>query len=178
MKAETLNIEGVMLFTLSPAADSRGHFTKLFHETIYKKANAYFEMKEQYLSISHKHVIRGMHFQVPPYDCDKAVTILNGSILDVVLDLRKNSPTFKQWIVVPINAEQPKMLFIPNGCAHGFLSLKDQTCMLYNVSQVYSPSCDTGIRWNSFGYDWPVNAPIVSERDRNLCLLEEFISPF
>ena len=178
MTGKELAIQGVQEFQLEYKGDLRGGFVKTYHEEFFQKTGISFNLKEQYYSVSDKHVIRGMHFQIPPYSCSKLVTVVSGEILDVILDLRSNSPTCRQWITVPMSSESPSCLFIPDGCAHGFLSLKANTCMLYNVSEVYNAECDAGIRWDSFGFQWPENNPILSDRDRRLPDFDGFINPF
>jgi len=123
-------------------------------------------------------VIRGLHFQKPPADHAKIVYCLEGSALDVVLDLRSSSASFGQHIKVKLSRESPIAIYIPSGCAHGFLAQADHTLMFYQVSTGYVPALDSGIRWNSAGIDWPTDTPIVSTRDQTLPCLAEFISPF
>ncbi len=178
MRIESLKIKDVKKIVLSPFFDVRGSFTKIYNDDFYREANIEFELKEQYISVSNKGVIRGMHFQLPPFDCDKLVMVLNGSVVDVVLDLRKSSPTYLQWVDVVLNGKQPEVLWIPKGCAHGFLSLEDKSSMIYNVSALYKPEHDTGIKWNSFGYEWKEKNPIISERDQGLPALDQFQTPF
>lgn len=178
MQMTDTKIGQVKLITLNPLSDTRGAFVKIYHEGAYGEKGIAFDLKEQYYSVSQKNVIRGMHFQEPPFDCAKLVTVLSGSVVDVVLDIRKQSPTFAQWEVFSLDGRQPQALYIPKGCAHGFLSLEDDTCMLYNVSQVYNRDCDTGIRWDSFGYQWEVEHPVISDRDRGFAAMEEYMSPF
>lgn len=159
--------------------DERGEFFKTFHIDLFKKKELETNWREEYFSTSKKNVIRGMHFQTPPNDHDKLVTCLSGSVLDVVVDLRKDSPMFKKHIAFQLIAKtKNRMLYIPKGCAHGFLSLKDNTMMHYKVSTVYSPSSDKGILWSSIGLEWNTDKPIISIRDCNHPLLNEFQSPF
>ena len=120
-----------------------------------------------------------MHFQTPPNDHTKLVTCLSGSVIDVIVDLRKTSQTFMKHIVIELDSTTVnKMIYIPKGCAHGFLSLKDDTLMHYKVSSVYSPENDAGILWSSIGYEWDCQNPITSERDNKHPSLQEFQSPF
>lgn len=172
-------LAGVKEIILTPLEDLRGSFTKIYHQGLYHDAGIDFSLKEQYISVSRKNVIRGMHFQTPPHACDKIVTVLSGRALDVILDVRPSSPTYGKFIQIGLCPETPKAVFIPKGCAHGFLALEDNTCMLYNVSAEYSPECDTGIRWDSFGFQWPVGTgePIISKRDAALEPLKAFQLP-
>lgn len=177
MFASGTKLGGVKVIRLSPSSDLRGSFTKTYHQSLYREAGIDFVLKEQFVSVSGKNVIRGMHFQMPPCACDKLVTVLSGAALDVILDLRVSSPTYGNSIQIELRAKEPAAVFIPKGCAHGFLALEDNTCMLYNVSEEYSPQCDTGIRWDSFGFRWPVEEPVISARDAALAPLKDFPIP-
>lgn len=155
--------------------DLRGSFHKIFSFT----EERFPVFKESYLSVSHKNVIRGMHFQTPPYAVDKLVTILSGTALDVIFDMRKNSPTYRQIATFTLNAEEHTFVFIPAGCAHGFLALEDHTALLYHVTQPYAPAFDSGIRFDSFGFQWPLSdEPILSKRDLLMPPFEERSNPF
>jgi dTDP-4-dehydrorhamnose 3,5-epimerase len=128
--------------------------------------------------VSNKNILRGMHFQLPPYDHDKLVSCLAGSVLDVVIDLRKKSATYKHFDSFNLNQNDTYTLYIPSGMAHGFLSLEDNSGMLYNTSRVHAPEKDCGIHWNSFDFDWGCDNPIVSIRDQNHTPLDNFTSSF
>ena len=121
--------------------------------------------KESYYSISHKSVIRGMHFQVPPFAHTKFVYLNQGRIIDVVLDIRKSSPTHGHYFSIELNTENPILIYIPIGCAHGFLSLEDHSMVTYLQTTCYNNECDKGINYNSFGMDWGIENPIISTRD-------------
>ena len=149
-------------------------FVKTFNKNVFNELNLNFEIRESYFSISKSNVIRGMHFQLPPYDHDKLVYVPKGAILDVVLDLRKNSPTYKNHISVELSDQNKKSIFIPKGLAHGFKSLLDDTITVYNVSSEYNSKADEGIAFNSFGFDWQNEASIVSTRDLEFDELEFF----
>lgn len=158
--------------------DIRGNFIKLFHQSSYQDMGFNTELKEIYYSTSQKDVIRGMHFQLPPYDHDKIIHVISGGVIDVVIDLRKNSPDYKQCLEIHLSGNKPRSIYIPRGFAHGFKCLENNTVMLYQVTSEYREQCDTGIAYNSIGYDWKVEDPIVSERDKNFVSLNEFVSPF
>ena len=158
--------------------DVRGGFTKFFHHDTFVQAGIEMDIKEVYYSVSQRNVIRGMHFQLPPYDHAKLVHVISGSAIDVVVDLRKNSATYKKCIVVPLNGEMKQAVYIPKGFAHGFKALEDGTVMQYSVSTVYNREADFGIRYDSIGFNWNCEGVIVSERDSEFIGLEEFDSPF
>ena len=147
--------------------DARGKFFKTFHSEFFSAHSLETNFLEEYFSWSVAGVIRGMHFQTPPHQHSKIVSCLVGSVLDVVVDLRQGSPTFKQTAQFPLSAEKANMLYIPEGFAHGFAVLEGEALMHYKVSSVYAPSCDAGIRWDSLGVDWGIQNPIMSERDKN-----------
>lgn len=158
--------------------DERGNFSKVFQDDTFRQYDLNFEIKELYYSVSQKDVIRGMHFQIPPYEHDKLVHVISGSVLDVIVDLRRHSDTYKQYITIPLSGKMKRAIFIPRGFAHGFLSLENGTVMLYCVSSVYYKDADCGIRYDSIGFDWQTASPIVSQRDLCFATLEEYESPF
>ena len=159
-------------------ADSRGSFVKTFHAPAFQNAGIGFIPQEEFFSVSHKNVIRGMHFQTPPQAQARLVYCLAGRILDVVMDLRKNSPAFSRVVARELSAANREMLFIPEGFAHGFLSLEDHSLVGYSASRPHSPPHDAGIAWNSIGFQWPVASQILSGRDQNFPSLHEFQSPY
>jgi dTDP-4-dehydrorhamnose 3,5-epimerase len=158
--------------------DQRGTFVKTFHAELFAERGLPTEWREEYYSYSRRGVIRGMHFQTPPHDHEKLVYCMQGKVLDVVVDLRKTSPTFGQHIAVELDSAQGHGLMIPKGMAHGFLALTEDVLMAYKVTTVYAPENDAGIRWDSIGLDWNVDQPIVSARDRSHPAFELFESPF
>ena len=178
MNAVETGIPGCLVVEPNIAEDYRGCFIKTFHRDIFVEMGITSEWREQYYTVSKKNVLRGMHFQIPPHDHDKLVTCISGKVLDVILDLRKKSTNYRKVISVPLSANNPRLVYIPRGLAHGFLSLTDNGVMLYNTSTVYSPSHDAGIRWSSIGFDWPCRDPIVSERDQQHPSLKDFSNPF
>jgi dTDP-4-dehydrorhamnose 3,5-epimerase len=180
MLFETRNTPLPGLLELQPrlARDARGLFVKPFHRETFASLGLATEFAEQFYSVSHRHVLRGMHCQLPPHDHVKLVYCTAGRVLDVVVDLRVGSPTFGRHHRVELSAQQANMLYIPSGFAHGFLSLLDESTMVYHVTTAHAPSHDSGVCWNSLGVDWPVRDPIVSARDAALTPLSEFVSPF
>jgi dTDP-4-dehydrorhamnose 3,5-epimerase len=116
-----------------------------------------------------------MHLQNTPDDHEKIVHCVKGNCLDVVLDLRPNSPTFGVSNAFNLRESYAQALLIPRGCAHGFCALEDETCLIYITNSKYSRSNDSGVRWDSFGFKWPIENPIISQRDLGLLTLEEWI---
>ncbi|MCK9401172.1 MAG: dTDP-4-dehydrorhamnose 3,5-epimerase family protein [Bacteroidales bacterium] len=165
MYIENTPIPGLKLIHLKEFKDNRGSFIKVFNEDFFAENGLKTNFKESYYSISHKNVIRGMHFQIPPAEHTKLVYVNQGSIIDVVLDIRKSSPTFGQHFFIELNTENPILIYIPVGIAHGFFSLDDHTMVTYLQTSCYNNACDKGIKYNSFGMDWGIVNPIMNERD-------------
>ena len=180
MKIEKTALDGVYVINNFNASDDRGLFVKTFNKTTFQKNNLDFEIKESYYSISNKNVIRGMHFQSPPHDHEKLVYVVKGSILDVIVDLRKKSKTYKQHISINLSEDNRKSVFIPKGFAHGFKSEKNGAITVYNVATEYNPDFDKGIKFDSFGFNWGSKDIVMSNRDKGFPTLDFFceINPF
>lgn len=174
MKFIKTDLNGVFIIEHDVHKDSRGAFVKTFHKEEFSKMGLEWDFRESYYTRSKEDVIRGMHFQVPPYDHAKLVTIIHGTVVDVILDLRTSSPTVGRHIAVELSRENRKSIYIPRGCAHGFSVLSESAIVYYMVTSEYAPDYDRGIRFDSFGYDWKVGQPIVSERDLQFPPLGEF----
>jgi len=177
MKVISTEFNGLYIIENFFEEDQRGSFTKVFSNELFEKYGIKFIPKEIYYSISHKDVIRGMHFQIPPMDHDKLVYVVSGSIIDVVVDLREKSKTFGKYFSAQLDANRNSIL-IPSGFAHGFKSLKDNSIVVYNQTSCYSKEHDSGILWNSFGFDWEIQDPILSERDKSFMPLHKINLPF
>jgi len=162
---QSILLADAKLITLPAFTDERGVFVKTFHQTTLKQAGIDFTLRESYFSLSKKDVIRGMHFQTPPHHHAKIVYCPQGAILDVIVDMRKDSPTYGQYYAHELSAENHKAYYIPEGFAHGFKSLTDDAITYYLVSSEYSQPNDTGIHYDSIGFDWDIDKPIISQRD-------------
>jgi dTDP-4-dehydrorhamnose 3,5-epimerase len=178
MKFKELHLMGCYQIIAEPFHDQRGSFTKIYHQEMFDLIGLDLDIAEQYYTVSNKGILRGMHFQVPPHDHTKLVTCLSGRVLDIILDLRSTSPTFGQFDSLILDSKAGNALYLPCGIAHGFLSLEDNSGLYYSTTTTHHPECDEGIRWNSFGFDWPINSPIISDRDYNLTTFEQFKTPF
>ena len=174
MKFQETTLKGVYVIDNFNASDNRGQFVKIFNKNLFEENNINFDIRESYYSSSEKNVIRGMHFQLPPHDHEKLVYVSKGSIIDVVIDLRKNSKTYQKFISVELSASNNKSIFIPKGLAHGFKSLEDNSITVYNVATEYNPKSDMGIKFDSFGFDWESESYIISDRDTAFLTLEQF----
>jgi dTDP-4-dehydrorhamnose 3,5-epimerase len=179
MKITHTTIPGCLVLNTGCFTDARGLFIKPFSRSKFIKAGLPAEFSEDFFTVSSRNVLRGMHFQLPPHHHAKLVYCVRGRLIDAVIDLRQDSPTYRQHILVDLIGNSGDMLFIPAGCAHGFLAMEDNTIVSYKVTSEHSPESDSGVLWNSAGIKWPVTvAPIVSERDSALMPLDLFHSPF
>ncbi|QOG11503.1 dTDP-4-dehydrorhamnose 3,5-epimerase [Arcobacter sp. FWKO B] len=178
MKIVDTNILGLKILEPRIFEDIRGKFTKTFTNDFFIEHGLDIHIKETYYSISHKDVIRGMHFQTPPYDHIKLVYVPAGTIIDVVVDIRKNSPTYGKYFSTKLSSDNGKVLIIPKGLAHGFKSLEDNTNVTYMQTTCYAPHNDSGVRYDSFGFDWDCTNPKLSDRDQSFSTLSEFKTPF
>lgn len=176
MKIEETGIEGLKLFTPEIFQDHRGWFLELFKEKNSSEQISNIHFVQENISFSKKGVLRGMHFQQPPYGQAKLVTALTGKLQDVVIDLREGSKSFKKTFSCELSADRPRMLMIPEGFAHGFLALEDSH-FYYKCSNYYTPEYEAGILWNDaeLNIKWQMIDPILSEKDKNLLSLAEFL---
>lgn len=158
--------------------DLRGEFVKMFQSEAFAKLGLESAFSEEFYTTSQRNVIRGLHFQAPPMDQAKIVYCVSGRVLDVVVDLRVGSPTYGDFVQFELTAAKPSCIYIPKGLAHGFCVLDAPATLIYKVSRSYAAECDDGIAWNSVGIQWPVGDPILSERDRHLTPLANYVSPF
>ena len=175
---QPIPLAGACIITMPSSTDLRGSFVKTFSETLYRNSGIDFTLRESYFSFSKKDAIRGMHFQLPPHQHSKIVFCPQGAILDVMVDLRKDSPSYRQYFAHELSAANNKACFIPEGFAHGFKSLTDDALTYYLVSSEYNKQYDTGIHYDSIGFDWDVKTPILSARDQSFVTMAEFDSPF
>lgn len=171
-------LPGVFEINFFSMKDQRGSFVKTFHKDTLEQKGLETHFAESFYSINNKGVIRGMHFQTPPDDHAKIVYCTQGRLIDVILDLRVSSPTYGQYTTVELSGDNSKGVYLPTGTAHGFCVMEDHTCMVYLTSTVHSPNNDGGILYDSFGFDWPIDKGIHSERDLLFPRLETFQSPF
>lgn len=162
-------LPGVFEIQVEAKSDERGFFARTWCQREFEKHGLNPKLVQCSVSFNErKGTLRGMHFQDVPYAETKLVRCTQGSIYDVVLDLRSQSPTFKQWISVVLTAEKRNMVYIPEGCAHGFLTLEDQTEVFYQMSEFYNAESARGLRWDdpAFQIVWPARVEVISERDR------------
>jgi len=178
-----LGLDGVLEIIPKKFADARGFFSETYSAREFADAGIGFTFVQDNHSYSAaRGVLRGLHFQLPPFAQDKLVRVVCGSIFDVVVDIRKGSPTFGHWVGIPISAEQWNQVLIPKGYAHGFVTLEPETEVLYKVTAPYTPSYERVIRFDDpeIGIHWPVPAHEIqlSNKDRNVPALVEIETGF
>jgi dTDP-4-dehydrorhamnose 3,5-epimerase len=170
----------VVLLTPPRFNDSRGWFSETYHPEKFKKlgVDSEFVQDNQSLSVP-KGTLRGLHFQTPPFAQAKLVRVVVGAIYDVAVDIRAHSPTYGKWVGAKLTAQNGEQLYIPEGFAHGFITLEENTQVSYKVSNIYSAPNDGGILWSSVaGLNWGDIPPVLSDKDTKLPTLAEFSSPF
>jgi dTDP-4-dehydrorhamnose 3,5-epimerase len=182
MKITPTKIEDLVILEPKVFGDARGYFMESYNNEWFKKHFSGIEFIQDNESQSQKGVLRGLHFQLPPYAQTKLVRVIHGEVLDVAVDLRKESPTYGEHVSVILSAENKKQFFLPRGFAHGFIVLSETAIFSYKVDNTYSPTNDSGVRWNDpdLNIDWMIQPEFIllSEKDQNLQLLKYFNSPF
>ena len=165
------HIRGAFVIEVEKRADARGFFGRAFCRKEFEAQGIRLEVLQANVGFNRSRgTLRGLHYQVPPFEEGKLVRCTAGALYDVIVDLRPESPTFKGWLGVELTAENRTMLYIPEGCAHGYLTLGDCTEIYYMVTQFYTPHAERGVRWNdpAFGIEWPISEDLViSEKDRS-----------
>jgi dTDP-4-dehydrorhamnose 3,5-epimerase len=170
-----LDITDVKLIQPTKFSDQRGYFMEVFKASDFKENGIDYTFIQDNQSLSSRGVVRGFHFQINPHAQGKLVRVIRGSVFDVAVDIRKGSPTYAKWVGIELSAENQKMLWIPPGFAHGMCSLEDNTELLYKVTSEYSPDHDSGINYSDpkINVTWPIENPVVSEKDLDLPFLSE-----
>jgi dTDP-4-dehydrorhamnose 3,5-epimerase len=180
MKFTSPGLKGLVLIEPKILADSRGYFFESWHEKRFADAGLNLKFVQDNESCSAKGVLRGFHFQVPPYDQGKLVRVVKGAALDIVIDIRKNSAEYGKHYKVVLDDKQRNILWIPPGFAHGFLSMADDTVFVYKCTNFYDKSSEKGILWNDpdLNIDWGISHPLVSDKDLELPRLKELPAYF
>ncbi len=162
-------LPGVFEIQVEPRVDERGFFARLWCQKEFEAKGLNAKLVQCSISVNtSKGTLRGMHFQAHPYEETKLVRCSKGAIYDVVLDLRPSSPRFREWFAAVLTADNRKAVYIPEGCAHGFMTLEDDTEVLYQITEFYHAESARGVRWNdpAFEITWPGAVEVISERDR------------
>lgn len=180
MKIKETGFEGLIEVEPEIYSDHRGYFFEAYNQAKFLSHGLCTAYIQDNQSMSSANVLRGLHFQVPPFEQGKLVRAITGRVLDVVVDLRKNQPTYGQHYKCLLDSRTSNMLWIPPGFAHGFLTLEDNTIFFYKCTQLYNRESDRSLFWNDpdLGIDWGVSNPIVSEKDSKAPRFNIFDSPF
>lgn len=176
MKITKTKLDGVVIIEPDVFGDNRGFFMESWNKKKMAEAGLDYDfVQDNHSKSTVKGTLRGIHFQKGDKAQAKLVRCVKGAVLDVAVDLRRNSPTFKQWVGVELSEENKKQLLIPRGFGHGFVTLTDDVEFLYKADNYYAPEADAGIRWNDpeIGVEWGVEKPLLSEKDKNNPFLED-----
>jgi dTDP-4-dehydrorhamnose 3,5-epimerase len=168
MKFNKISLTGAFLIEMEPIVDNRGFFARTWCADEFKLNGLNPKLAQCSISFNaRKGTLRGMHYQDVPFMEAKLVRCSSGGIYDVIVDLRPKSPTFGKWFAAELTSENRKMIYVPEGFAHGFQTIADNTEVIYQISETYHPESARGIRWNDprFGIKWPIENPLLSERD-------------
>lgn len=177
---EETGFEGLWVVKTKVFFDDRGFFLETYNKMTYAEKGLDIDFMQDNLSMSNKGVLRGLHLQNPPHEQGKLVRVLKGAVVDVVVDVRKNSATYGKHYKIELNEENNLALWIPAGFAHGFVSLHDGTLFQYKCTKVYNKESEDAILWNDpeLGIDWNVESPIISPKDQEAKPFRDFVSSF
>jgi dTDP-4-dehydrorhamnose 3,5-epimerase len=173
-------LEGLMIIKPDVFDDSRGYFFESFNHSKFLSIGIGQVFLQDNESKSKKGVLRGLHFQAPPFDQGKLVRVIQGSVLDVAVDIRKNSTTYGKWESIVLSGQNKWMYWVPSGFAHGFMTLEDDTVFFYKCTNVYNKSSEGSILWSDadLNIKWGTENPLVSEKDQVAPSFRDFASPF
>lgn len=170
------------LYIVKPTVfeDNRGYFFESYNKELFLRNGIDQNFVQDNESKSQKNVLRGLHFQKPPFAQGKLVRVIRGAVLDVAVDIRKSSPTYGKWASIELTQDNKWMYWVPPGFAHGFVTLEDNTTFFYKCTNVYNKESEGSILWNDpdLNIDWRVDEPILSEKDKIAPLFKDFLSPF
>ncbi|MEX0966698.1 MAG: dTDP-4-dehydrorhamnose 3,5-epimerase [Bacteroidia bacterium] len=180
MEIQTTNLPGVLLIKANVFQDNRGYFFESFNARLFREAGLPTEFVQDNQSKSVKNTLRGLHFQAPPHAQGKLVRVIRGKVYDIVVDIRKSSDTYGQYYGTELSESNFHQLWIPEGFAHGFLTLEDDTIFAYKCTDFYNSASERGLMWNDkdLNIDWGAANPIISEKDKKNPLFKDFDSPF
>lgn len=181
MKFRPLKLIGSYEIVLEPHKDDRGYFMRTYDKEIFQHHGLDRAWLQENQSMSYRMgTVRGLHFQEPPFAETKLVRAVSGAVLDVIVDLRIDSPSYGQWESVELSGDKLNMVYVPKGFAHGFCTLTQDAVVGYKVDACYAPHAEGGVLWNdvTLNIPWPVNDPYMSTKDQALPALQEFESPF
>lgn len=177
---EKTPIEGLIIIKPTVFEDERGHFFESYQKQRFHENGIIEDFVQDNQSLSQKNVLRGLHFQQPPYAQAKLIRVIKGAVIDVAVDIRKKSPTYGQHCLIELSEYNKTMFFIPEGFAHGFLTLEDNTIFTYKCSNYFNKQSEGALLWNDkqLAINWDVSNPILSEKDKASVAFADFVSPF
>lgn len=180
MQITKTELEGVLIIQPQIFEDDRGYFFEAFNAAKYQALGLPTEFVQDNESKSKKNVLRGLHFQKPPYAQGKLIRVIKGSVLDVAVDIRKNSPTYGKWTSTLLSEENKTVFWVPAGFAHGFVTLADENIVLYKCTAPYHKESEGAIRWNdpTIHVNWNISNPVLSPKDTISPFFKDFVSPF
>lgn len=180
MEFITNEIEGLVVIKPTVFEDERGHFFEYYQKELFAQNGIKDDFVQDNQSLSQKGVLRGLHFQAPPYAQAKLIRVIKGAVLDVAVDIRKNSPTYGKHFSIELNERNKKQLYIPVGFAHGFFTLEDNTIFSYKCSNYYHKTSEGALLWNDkdLSINWKVAQPVLSEKDKEATPFQQFSTPF
>ena len=180
MEFKKTKIEGLVIIEPRVFSDERGYFYESYNKENFKNNGLDLQFVQDNQSLSQQGVLRGLHFQAPPFEQGKLVRVIQGSVLDVAVDIRPNSPTYGQYESVLLSGQNKTLFWIPPGFAHGFVTLENNTIFCYKCTGPYSKASEGALLWNDpqLNINWGIDQPLVSEKDQEANTFEQFISPF
>ncbi len=180
MEIVETHIKDLLIIKPKVFEDARGYFFESYNEDIFKKQGIDTHFKQDNQSLSHTGVLRGLHFQAPPHAQGKLVRVITGAVLDIAVDIRKNSSTYGQHVAIELTEENKTMFYIPEGFAHGFATLRDNTIFSYKCTQVYNKESEGCVLWNdlNLNINWNIKNPLLSNKDLLGTPFDKFESPF
>ena len=180
MEVIKTKIEGLLIINPRVFGDVRGYFFESYNDSVFKDHGIDVKFIQDNQSLSNSGVLRGLHFQAPPYDQGKLVRVITGAVLDVAVDIRKNSATYGEHIAIELSEDNKTMFYIPPGFAHGFLTLKDSTIFSYKCTNLYNKSSEGTVLWNDsdLNINWNISNPVLSEKDLAGTKFKDLESPF
>ena len=180
MEVIETKIKDLLIINPKVFGDARGYFFESYNEADFKEHGINVKFIQDNQSLSNTGVLRGLHFQTQPYDQGKLVRVITGAVLDVAVDIRKNSPTYGEHIAIELSAENKTMFYIPPGFAHGFLTLQNNTIFSYKCTNLYNKASEGTVLWNdtNLNINWNISNPLLSEKDLVGTKFKDFTSPF
>ena len=180
MKIIETGIEGLLILQPNVFEDNRGYFFESYNQSLFENAKLDYKFVQDNQSLSQKGILRGLHFQNPPYEQGKLVRVIQGAVQDIAVDIRENSPTYGKWNSTVLSASNKLMYLIPPGFAHGFLSLENNTIFFYKCTNFYNKESEGSIRWNdpNINIKWEITPPSLSAKDEDAPLFKDFVSQF